>query len=120
MISSTNGICWGGPSNATSPGCSPGTTYDDTGAGITSWQAAAPSGVASGNISGDPLFANPAGEDFRLCHAPGGPVASWSGAAPAINAGVKVGLSFNGAAPDLGALETTGLAAPSKIKVSQY
>src|SRR4030095_12487691 len=121
MVSSTNGICWGGPSNATSPGCSPtGTSYDDTTSGISSWQAAAPSGVATGNIAGDPLFANPAGEDFRLCTDSRVPHASCTGASPAINAGMNVGLSFNGAAPDLGALETTGLAAPSKVKVSQY
>jgi hypothetical protein len=58
------------------------------------------------NQSGDPLFANPAGGDFRL-----------GAGSPAIDAGVtddKLGVTdlagasrFQGAAPDLGALEAT-------------
>lgn len=122
-VGSTNGICWGSDSSQTGSACAgtPGTTYADTSAGISSWQAAAPSGVATGNIAGDPLFANPAGEDFRLCTASGVPHASCTGASPAINAGLDVGLAFNGFAPDIGALETSGgLAAPTNIKVSQY
>jgi hypothetical protein len=106
MVSSTNGICWGSPASSTGPGCSPGTVYDDTTSGIAAWQVAAPSGVGSGNIVGDPLFANPAGEDFRLCTGVGIPVASCTGKSPAIDAGANVGLSFQGLAPDIGAIES--------------
>jgi hypothetical protein len=107
MVSSTQGICWGSPSNATSPGCNPtGTSYDDTASAISSWQSAAPSGVASGNIVGDPLFANPSQEDFRLCTGPGTPVSNCTGKSPAIDTGINVGLPYNGAAPDIGATES--------------
>jgi hypothetical protein len=51
---------------------------------------------------GNPLFVNAGGGDFRLQTA--------SPASPAINAGVNVGLPYNGSAPDLGALESgTGI-----------
>jgi hypothetical protein len=47
------------------------------------------------NEASNPLFVNPGAGDFRL-----------GGGSPAIDAGVDVGLPFNGSAPDLGALET--------------
>jgi parallel beta-helix repeat protein len=56
----------------------------------------------------DPLFADAAQADFRLCEGPGAPYASCTGRSPAIDAGVDVELPFHGAAPDLGALESGG------------
>ena len=49
------------------------------------------------NIQSDPKFVNASGNDFRL-----------TSGSPAIAAGVDVGLSFNGSAPDIGACETDG------------
>jgi hypothetical protein len=106
LIGTTKGVCWGSPSSDTGGGCGSGQTFDDSASGMSSWAAAAPSGVVSGNIAGDPLFANPAGEDFRLCTGVGTPVASCTGKSPAIDAGANVGLSFQGTAPDLGAVES--------------
>lgn len=51
-----------------------------------------PSGT--GNLSIDPLFADSMNNDFHL-----------QAGSPAIDAGVEVGLPFNGSAPDLGAFE---------------
>ena len=81
-------------------------------------------GNGSGNISYDPLFANPSGGDFRLCSGVGFPVPNCSGRSPAINTGVHNGRSFIGAAPDLGAIEsdfdqttTPAPLVPSNLKV---
>jgi Right handed beta helix region len=106
IVANNNGICWGISVNNPGGGCDAALRYADTSAGISSWQAAAPSGVASGNIAGDPILANPAGGDFRLCTAADVPHASCTGKSPAIDAGVNVGLSFQGTAPDLGAIES--------------
>jgi parallel beta-helix repeat protein len=71
----------------------------------------------------DPLFANSAAADFRLCTGAGQPVAGCTGASPAIDGGINVGLSYNGSAPDIGASElggTTGsLPAPANLRVVQ-
>ncbi|OGO15217.1 MAG: hypothetical protein A2Z14_08330 [Chloroflexi bacterium RBG_16_48_8] len=45
-------------------------------------------------VYGDPLFVDPAGGDFHL-----------KANSPAMDAGVDVGLPYNGAAPDIGAYE---------------
>ena len=101
-----NGVCWNNSDAGTGTSCTGSfTMYADTTAGMNSFNSAIGPRV-SGNIAGDPLFANPAGEDFRLCTAAGVPHASCTGASPAINAGTNVGLAFTGSAPDLGALET--------------
>jgi hypothetical protein len=63
---------------------------------------------ASGNVAFDPLFVNAAAADFRLCEGPGVPHPNCVSRSPAIDAGVEVGLPFNGRAPDLGALESGG------------
>jgi len=62
------------------------------------WQPAA---VGSGAVDsyavyGDPLFVNANGNDFHIREG-----------SPAINAGVDVGLPYNGVAPDIGAFEYT-------------
>src|SRR3989339_233761 len=48
----------------------------------------------NGNISIDPQFENPSGSDFRL-----------KSISPCINTGSNMGLPYNGAAPDMGAIE---------------
>lgn len=53
--------------------------------------------LRTGEFSADPLFVDPAG-DFRLLYG-----------SPAIDAGVDVGLFYQGTSPDLGAFETTPL-----------
>ncbi len=59
--------------------------------------------MISNNLLGiDPLFVNEAAKDFHL-----------QIGSPAIDAGVDVGLSFIGAAPDMGAFEFQPLVAPS-------
>lgn len=60
-----------------------------------SWQS---SGWDANGSQDDPEFNDAANADFTL--------STSSPTSPAINAGVDVGLSFNGAAPDLGANET--------------
>jgi parallel beta-helix repeat protein len=62
----------------------------------------------SGNVSYNPLFVNAAAADFRLCEGSGTPAGSCTGRSQAIDAGVNVGLPYNGSAPDLGALESGG------------
>ncbi|MFH1312628.1 MAG: right-handed parallel beta-helix repeat-containing protein [Candidatus Eisenbacteria bacterium] len=51
---------------------------------------------SAGGISGDPLYADPAADDFGLL--PG---------SPAINTGLDLGYPYKGPAPDMGALEST-------------
>ncbi|MCD4684805.1 MAG: DUF5123 domain-containing protein [Anaerolineae bacterium] len=50
--------------------------------------------VGTQTLTGDPLFVDPAAGDFRL-----------QTSSPAVDAGLDVGLPFDGAAPDLGAFE---------------
>src|SRR5262249_38125923 len=72
-----NGICWAQGVTLGGLGCnSPGATYADTSAGISSWQSACSGPTCSGNITGNPLFAAAASGDFRLCTASGQPVAA--------------------------------------------
>jgi hypothetical protein len=73
----------------------------------------------SGNIGYDPLFADPASGDFRLCEGTGVPSPTCSGRSPAIDTGVSVGINFTGQAPDLGAIETQNAhpSAPANLKV---
>ena len=102
------GVCWGDASGSFSVSCnSPGVSYPATATGISNWQATAPSRLSS-NLAGDPLFVNPTAGDFRLCEGAGFPGSSCTGRSPAIDAGVDVGLPYNGGAPDLGALESGG------------
>jgi hypothetical protein len=54
------------------------------------------------SLNSDPLFTNPGANDYTL-QVPD---------SPAIDAGVDVGLAFNGSAPDMGAFETDGEAPP--------
>jgi hypothetical protein len=58
------------------------------------------------SMSANPLFVNASSGDFRLCAGPGNPVASCTVKSPAIDAGMNVGLPYNGSAPDMGALES--------------
>jgi Right handed beta helix region len=58
------------------------------------------------NCTTDPLFVNAAAADFRLCTAAGQPSVNCTGRSGAIDAGIAVGLPYNGPAPDCGALET--------------
>ena len=51
----------------------------------------------NGNISGDPLFVDPASEDYSL-----------SSGSPCRNAGTDVGIPYNESAPDIGAFEYGG------------
>ena len=102
----TPDICWGGSgTDFNASNCnSPGTSY--TNAQIANWNAV--SAQVDLNISTAPVFVNAAGGDFRLCVAAGNPSGCASGQpAGIIDGGVNVGLSYNGSAPDLGALEST-------------
>jgi hypothetical protein len=97
---------------------------------MNNWNASA--SQVTGNIAGDPLLVNPASEDFRLCTAVGQPSASCAGSSIAIDAGVNVGLPYNGTAPDIGALESgvsatptptptpTSLVIPGRIEAESY
>jgi Right handed beta helix region len=101
-------VCWGTTAADTNASdcTTAGTIYADTTAGMNSWQSAAPANVASSNIVGNPLFANPSQGDFRLCTGPGTPVSNCTGKSPAIDAGTNLGLSYTGTAPDIGAIES--------------
>jgi parallel beta-helix repeat protein len=101
LVNSAVGICWG-DNIETSPACE-GTTYADSGAGITSWQAAC--ATCTGNVSGDPLFTNAGSEDFTL-----------QAGSSAINVGLTIGTITTdfagttrpqGAAYEIGAYEFT-------------
>lgn len=65
-------------------------------ASLAAWQSAHPtldadnSPAGTISVSSDPLLADPANGDFRLCTAAGVPHASCSGASPAINRGVDL------------------------------
>jgi hypothetical protein len=112
---STAGICWGERSGQGGPfsDCitqNGGALYPDSTSGITNWQNETPSRL-SGHKVGDPLFVNRAAGDLHL-----------QPSSPAIDAGVYVGLPYNGAAPDLGALEsegsgTTELQPPENLRI---
>jgi hypothetical protein len=104
LPNSNNGVCW---EQAKGEGfaCS-GESYTDSATGIASWQGQVVGPRVSGNIAGNPLFANPSQGDFRLCVGPGTPVSNCTGKSPAIDAGANVGLSFQGLAPDIGAIES--------------
>lgn len=106
LSGNNQGICWGQGTTFGGLGCTGGATYADSSAGISSWQGSCSGPTCSGNITGDPLFTSAAIGNFTLL--PG---------SPAINAGVDVGLAYNGAAPDIGALES---GAPGRLLVSQY
>ena len=77
-------------------------------------------GNGSGDIGYDPLFADAADGDFRLCTGVGSPVASCSGRSKAIDTGINVGLPFTGTAPDLGALESNSSSLPLLLSPSNF
>jgi hypothetical protein len=62
LVNNALAVCWG-DNVETSPACE-GTTYADSSAGMSSWQAAC--STCTGNIAGDPLFTNAGSEDFTL------------------------------------------------------
>ncbi len=64
-------------------------------------------GAANQEFYADPLFANAAGNDFRL-----------ASGSPAIDAGTNVGLPYYGTAPDLGAIESAPSAVFSTDKIA--
>jgi hypothetical protein len=87
------GACWGQEVTSGGGSCGgafPGTSYDD--ANLAAWNAA--SAQVDANITGDPLFVNAAAGDFRL-----------NSSSPARNTGRDIGLSYQGTAPDIGAIE---------------
>jgi hypothetical protein len=120
-LGSGPGVCWGDASGDFSQSCErPGVAYANTAAGYSAWDTAASN--VSGTKTGDPLFVNAAGGDFRLCEALGNPVPGCAGTSAAIDAGVYVGLPYNGAPPDLGAIESSGsgtaeLPAPQNLRI---
>ncbi len=59
-----------------------------------------------GEVIGDPMFVDRAGGDFRL-----------ASGSPAIDAGLDLGLPFNGTAPDIGAFESQPTDLVSKVRV---
>lgn len=101
-------VCWNNNSGGFYDTCNGGTSY--TNAQIANWNTAN-ANVSGVEISSDPLFVNPGAGDFHL-----------GSGSPAIDQGVDVGLAYNGAAPDLGALETGGggvpaLSPPTNLRV---
>jgi Right handed beta helix region len=112
-------VCWG-DNVGTSWSCETGIQYTDTSTAMSQFNSNV--SQANGNIAGNPLFANAASGDFRLCTGPGSPASTCTAKSPAIDAGINVGLPYNLTAPDIGAMESagssSGLPAPTNLQVS--